>query len=892
MTRVFPRAAVRLSAAAALSFVALWPSQAQQSVEADRALLAQERYVTPPPEVARLVTAPRHLNSTLTQQSPDQRHFLVLHGDGLGNEQRFGKPHYYLGGLQVDYRANRARTLTTRGNSGVEIVDAETGARTKIEIPTGATASPPVWSPDGKQVAFLASFDDASYVYVADARNGASRRLTGRAALPVLSTALDWTPDGSAVYAVLVPEPRMPVPREPAVADGPIVRMTAPGVKNKTRTYASLLEGPYQKALLEYYGTGQLARIEARGGQVRNVGAPALINEVSVSPDGQLLRVTVMQKPFSYAVPVSSFGTEEQLWSADGKLLATLARRPLREGDSGDDPTTRASSDSGRRGITWYPGGGVAFLLQDAAPRRGRGAAARADSTADVPATGGDSTRGPRRKDRLYVWTAPFDSASAKPIVESDNRIAGVVFTTDGKWAVLSESANGVAHTYAVSLADPTAKKTIYRARGAQVGFNTGGFGGGGNNPRGGPDDDGFYANPGSVVLRQAGGTPRALVSADGASLFLEGTRYDRNPQTTAPRMFVDKVDLASGTKTRLFESDTAVYESGPIPVDADFARFVVTRETETQVPDQFLRDRASGQLKRLTENKDVTAEVTRMPRKLIQVTRADGYKFWTTVTLPPGYREGTRLPAMFWFYPYEYTDQESYDRTRRTFNKHKFPTTGPRSMEIMATQGYAVVQPDAPIVGSAGRMNDNYINDLRNNLSAVIDELDQRGLIDRQRLGIGGHSYGAFGTVNAMVSTPYFKAGIAGDGNYNRTLTPTGFQSERRDLWEARDTYLQMSPLLNADKLQGALLMYHSLEDQNTGTDPQNSIRLFHALRGMGKTASLYMYPYEDHGPLIQETLLDQWGRWVAWLDLYVKNNGKSTPAGSKVTAAGALLP
>ncbi len=530
--------------------------------------------------------------------------------------------------------------------------------------------------------------------------------------------------------------------------------------------------------------------------------------------------------------------------------------------------------------------------MQDPAPKRVRGAAARADTTSDTTA-GSDSTPGPRRKDRLYVWTAPFDSASAKPIVESDNRMAGVVFTTDGKWAVLSESANGMAHTYVVSLADPTVKKTIYRARGAQVGFNSGGpGGGGGNNPRGGPDDDGFYANPGTVVLRQAGGTPRALVTTDGASVFLEGTRYDRTPQTTSPRMFVDKVDLASGTKTRLFESDTAVFESGAIPVDADFARFVVTRETETQVPDQFLRDRATGQLKRLTENKDVTAEVTRMPRKLIQVTRADGYKFWTTVTLPPGYREGTRLPGMFWFYPYEYTDQESYDRTRRTFNKHKFPTTGPRSMEIMATQGYAVVQPDAPIVGSAGRMNDNYINDLRNNLSAVIDELDQRGIIDRQRLGIGGHSYGAFGTVNAMVSTPFFKAGIAGDGNYNRTLTPTGFQSERRDLWEARDTYLQMSPLLNADKLQGALLMYHSLEDQNTGTDPQNSIRLFHALRGMGKTASLYMYPYEDHGPLIQETLLDQWGRWVAWLDLYVKNAGKSAPAGNKVAAAGALLP
>jgi dipeptidyl aminopeptidase/acylaminoacyl peptidase len=208
--------------------------------------------------------------------------------------------------------------------------------------------------------------------------------------------------------------------------------------------------------------------------------------------------------------------------------------------------------------------------------------------------------------------------------------------------------------------------------------------------------------------------------------------------------------------------------------------------------------------------------------------------------------------------------------------------------MEIMATQGYAIVQPDAPIFGESGRMNDNYVPDLRNNLSAVIDELDRRGIIDRQRLGLGGHSYGAFSTVNAMVNTPFFNAGIAGDGNYHRTLTPTGVQSERRDLWDARETYLSMSPFLYADRLQGALLMYHSEEDQNTGTDPVNSIRLFHALQSMGKPAALFMYPYEDHGPLMKDTLLDQWGRWVAWLDLYVKNAGTTAPGAGKVAEEG----
>jgi dipeptidyl aminopeptidase/acylaminoacyl peptidase len=888
MTRFTPRATVRLwLAAGVLSFLGSLPVAAQQSVEAARALLAQERFVTPPPEVARLVTAPRQQNATLAQLSPDKKYFLATHNEGLGVKAKFGRPHVYLGGLQVDQRANRSRQFTTRGLSAIEIVSAETGAQTKVEIPAGATASSPAWSPDGRQLAFFANFDDASYVYVVDARSGSARRLTGRAALPVLATSLDWAPDGSAVYAVLVPESRMPMPQEPAVADGPLVRMTTTGTKNKTPTYASLLGSPYEKALLEYYVTGQLARIDARSGAVRNVGAPATIDEVSVSPDGQYVRVTLLQKPFSYLVPVSVFGTEEQLWTADGRRVTTLARRPLREntagGAGGDD--ARAASDTGRRAFAWYPGGGLAFLLQDPAPRRGRGAG-RADSTANEPA---DSARAPRRKDRLYVWPAPFEAGTARPIVESDNRVAGFVFSTDGKWALLSESAGGTAHTYAVALADPSAKRTIYRARGAKVGFASG-FGG---NARGGPDDDDFYGNPGEVVLRDgAGGAPEALVSGDGRSVFLEGTRYDRNPQNTAPRMFVDRVELATGTKTRLFESDTSVYESQPVPVDDDFNRFVVTRETETVVPDQWLRDRASGKLTRLTSNRDVTAEVTRLPRKLIQVTRADGYKFWVNVTLPQGYRAGTRLPGMFWFYPYEYTGQDQYDRTRRSFNKHKFPTAGPRSMEIMATQGYAVIQPDAPVFGAEGRLNDNYIPDLRNNLAAVIDELDRQAIIDRTRLGLGGHSYGAFSTVNAMVNTPFFKAGIAGDGNYNRTLTPNGFQSERRDLWTARDTYLQMSPLLYADRLQGALLMYHSIEDQNTGTDPVNSIRLLHALQGMGKTAALYMYPYEDHGPLIQETLLDQWARWVAWLDVYVKNAGKPGTAAEKVAAAGEVVP
>jgi dipeptidyl aminopeptidase/acylaminoacyl peptidase len=288
-------------------------------------------------------------------------------------------------------------------------------------------------------------------------------------------------------------------------------------------------------------------------------------------------------------------------------------------------------------------------------------------------------------------------------------------------------------------------------------------------------------------------------------------------------------------------------------------------------VPQQFLVE--NGQRKQLTNNEDLAPDLTSAPKQRFVVERPDGFKFRVTVTLPPGYQTGTKLPAMFWFYPREYTTQEQYDQPERTYNKNTFQAFGARSMAFLVRLGYAVVEPDSPIVGVQGEMNNNYVHDLRNNLAAVIDELDRRGIADRTRLGIGGHSYGAFSTVNAMVHTPFFKAGIAGDGAYNRTLTPLGFQSERRDFWQAPQVYTAMSPFFYANNLTGALLMYHGMHDQNVGTDPINSIRLFHALNGLGKTVALYMYPLEDHGPASKETLLDLWARWAAWLDKYVKN-------------------
>jgi len=712
-------------------------------------------------------------------------------------------------------------------------------------------------------------------VYVADAATGRSRRITTAPMLATFVTEPQWTANGRQIVAVLLPDRRGPEPKAPVIATGPKVRMTRDGLRHRTRTYADLLEWPHEHELVEYYATGQLATIDVRSRAVRKIGAPGMIQRVDPSPSGAWFRVTVMQKPFSYAVPVSQFGSIDQMWDANGRAVAELSRRELPEGDSDDDdgPASRAGSDTSKRNVEWMPSGDVLYYLQMDAPSAPAAAGARGAAGAD------EGQQRARARDRLFQWAAPFTADTRKPVFDNQNRISQVAFSADGKTVFAAENASGTAHVFAIDVVDPAKRFSLTRVRGlnASLGIGGGGFGGGGRGGNG-ADSVTFYQNPGTLVSERAGnggGTPVILTSPDSRFAYLEGVQYYRAFGDSAPQPFVDRIEIRSGDKTRLFTSARDKYERLVAPLDAEFRTVVLSRESPTEVEQFYRRDLATSAEAKLTENRDYSPEITNAQKKMISVSRPDGYQFWVTVTLPGDWRPGTRLPAIFWFYPREFTDQASYDRTKRTYNRNQFPNLGARSMVYLITQGYAVVEPDAPIVGESGRMNDNYVHDLRNNLAAVIDELDRRGIIDRQRLGLGGHSYGAFSTVNAMVHTPFFKAGIAGDGNYNRTLTPNAFQSERRLLWDARETYLSMSPFLYADRLTGALLMYHNLEDQNVGTAPINSERLFHALQGMGKPAALYMHPYEDHGPAAEETLLDMWGRWVAWLDKYLKATG-----------------
>jgi dipeptidyl aminopeptidase/acylaminoacyl peptidase len=857
------------------------PPEPAAELAGSRARLAAESYVTPPDVIARLVTAPRHLNVTLSQLGPDRRYFVREISAGMPTVANFGKPHLYFAGLQVDGAANRARVLTTRGAAGLELVEAATGAIRAIQVPTGATVSNPAWSPDGKQLAFIANFATASQLYVADVATGASRQVTRTPLLATLVTSVDWTADGATLLAVLLPEPRAPMPGRPAVATGPKVRLWLDSLKSPQRNFASLLDEPFDHALLEYYATGQLTAINLKTHAARKLGAPAMINAVDPSPDGKYLRVTTLRRPFSYIVQYGNFGEVEEIWDSAGKVLAEVAKRPLRESpDTSDNPVQRRDTGN-KRMLSWLPAGSGLYFVESNQPRGQSDSAAAPAGPAAAPAG--------NRPDRLVRWNSPFGPGDTTVLYRADGPISQLVLSEDATTAFIATTRAGTGELYAVRLAEPSRKYPIVRQRGyTPIIIGQGGFGGaGGGGGRGGAANDSlsFYNNPGGLATRRgAHGGSVAVLSGDTA-VYLIGTQFYRNYLERIPQPFVDRVTLASGAKTRVYQAPADVTESLVAPLDDDFDRAIVVREAAGTIPDSWLRDRKTGALTQLTHNQDYTPEFTGLVRKRVVVTRADGIKFVVRVTLPAGYQPNTRLPGMFWFYPNEYTDQAGYDRSLRTENVNRYPASQPRSIEFLATQGYAVANFDPPVIGETGRMNDNYVSDLTMNLIAVIDELDRQGFVDRTRLGIGGHSYGAFSTVNALAHTPFFKAGIAGDGMYNRTLTPTGFQSERRDLWSGQKTYLDMSPMLSADKLQGALLMYHNLEDQNVGTDPISSIRMMQALRSEGKTAALYLYPYEDHGPATRETILDLWGRWTAWLDIYVKNAGKPATKPTAVT-------
>ncbi|MFO7980998.1 MAG: prolyl oligopeptidase family serine peptidase [Candidatus Aminicenantes bacterium] len=372
------------------------------------------------------------------------------------------------------------------------------------------------------------------------------------------------------------------------------------------------------------------------------------------------------------------------------------------------------------------------------------------------------------------------------------------------------------------------------------------------------------------MTRRTGNGIAYTLTSSDGKSIYLEGNGYRENFK---PQPFIKKVDIKTGKEELVFEGSSEMYEEPLAVVDKDMNKIIISRESKDTFPQSYLRE-SDGTLTQLTDNQYPYPEFKDCQRIHFEFTRRDGLNCYGQVSLPPDYKEGERVPAVFWTYPREYQSFDDYKKSAiRGNNKNAFPHLSTRNAsDIWLSQGYAVVTPDIPIIGKGDTYNNHYIAHLVDSMYAAIRKVDNMGYVDADRLGHGGHSYGAFATGNILAHSPFFKAGIAGDGAYNRTLTPMTFQRENRFIWDAQDIYIEMSPFFEADHINTPMLMYHGAADNNSGTFLIQSERMMQALTGLGKEAVLYIYPYESHGPRCIETYMDLWARWVEWFDKYVK--------------------
>jgi dipeptidyl aminopeptidase/acylaminoacyl peptidase len=833
-----------------LTLLTCWPPLAMsQSMERDG-------YVLPPESVQELFRRDKNI-ATLDRLSPDGDHFVIPQFQELTDLKLMSQRTLRLAMLEFVPAVNREWRLATYGNYGLSFYSLKERRTYPVALPAETFVSDMRWSPDGSQLGFIAHMPTASQVWVADVRTGEARAVSDA---PVMATLvarpggggdtpetaagrmLQWLPDGS-LLTVLVPHGRGPEPAQPDVPASPIIRRSR-DKETPTSTQPFLLRTAHDERLFKYYTTAQLA-IVAPGRPPRPVGPPAMYLDYSVSPDGKHILRETLQDPLSYLVGFNNFARRLEVIDLEGHVVAEVRNRPLQEAQSrGNDPV----GDNLPRDVAWRPDGrGLSIVWRE------KGA-------------GEEDPNAPPRRDRLMLLPPPFDPGRGQTLVSTEHRISEVRYAKDGRYAFMTFGKRGQGGTaasrrediVAYDLTTPQPTQFVLKAN---------------------IDPEDPFKAPGDVMTTAtANGIQSAIVSTDGTSVFLRGEGYK---DTFKPQPFVDRVAIRTAASTRLFEGSSTTYDEPLVPLDADVSRLIVSREGKSMHPDSYLWTRSTGSMEKLTNNKDPYPEITGAQRVDFEFTRRDGVKVQARISLPVGYQPGTRVPAIFWTYPREFEDAKAYQRgaTRaRNHNAHT-PLSFLRWSDIWLTQGYALVYPDIPILGKDNKFNDNYRAHLVDTMYAAIRKVDELGYVDVNRIGHGGHSYGAFTTGNLLAHTPFFKAGIAGDGAYNRTLTPMTFQGERRSFWEAPETYVEMSPFFYADHINTPLLMYHGASDNNAGTFLIQSERMMQALTGLGKTAVLYIYPFESHAPRARENFLDLWARWLDWFDTYVKNAPAARP-------------
>lgn len=751
---------------------------------------------------------------------------VLLYRDTYKSIEELSEKEMRLGGLRI----NPATQIGSRVTFYDKVAVQKVGSK-NLQFVTGLPDQPKLsnvnWSPDQSMIAMTHTAKNGTEVWILDTEKAMATKLTSATVNANMGNPIRWFKDGkSLLVKMLADDKKALIDTSVEVPSGPTIS-TSDGSKAQNRTYQDLLKNPSDEHNFEQLALSKLVQVQLDGSKSAFLPS-AMYSEVSFSPDGSHVLVTQLKKPFSYIVTYGRFPKQMDVYDSSAKLVAPVNDVPLIE----EMPKGFMSEREGIRELSWR---------------------------SDRPHTlhyvlaldGGDPANEVAYRDALYSWEAPFEKGTAVELLKTIDRFRGVTYgdedtaiAYDYWWNTRNQ------RTYVFDPNDPNEKPVIISDRNYQD----------------------VYSDPGNFVTTKNTWDQNVL-KLNGNKAFLIGEGYSDKGQFP----FIDQMDLKTKKTKRLYESAyTDKKENLMEAIDMDKGEILVRIESPTTYPNYYIRDiDRKNDLKQITFFENPFEGLQNVQKELITYQRDDGLELSATMYLPPNYDKSKKekLPMLLWAYPREFKDKASAAQNTQNPNEFIYPSYG--SFVYWVMKGYVVLDDAAfPIVGEGDEEpNDTFIKQLVANGKAAIDAVDELGYIDRNRVAVGGHSYGAFMTANLLAHSDLFAAGIARSGAYNRTLTPFGFQSEERSYWDAPEVYNTMSPFMNAEKVDEPLLLIHGQADNNSGTYPLQSERYFNALKGLGATARLVMLPKESHGYRAKESILHVLWEQDMWLEKYVKN-------------------
>ncbi len=785
------------------------------------------KYMEPDPAIKKLAEA---APAPVVVMDESAENLVLLHRTLFSSIKELSDQEYRLAGLRINPRTNgRSRSryyenITVKKLSSMEELQVK-------GLPDNPRLGNIGWSPDFTKVAFTHDAETGIELWVLDVASASATKITE----PILNDVFwgnpyEWTKDSKGFLARVVPESRGSITPSNQAPEGPVVSENL-GKEAPARTYQDLLKSKADEKNFDYFATSAITKIDMEG-EMAELLPPAVYSSVSQSPDGKYILVETLLKPYSYLVQASRFAFNLSVYSPSGSLVKSLFDLPLDE----ERPRGRSSTTPQPRSFGW-----------------------RADQPSAVywvrAMDDGDQSKEVDYRDAIFELKAPFNG-EARLMAKVKDRYAGIRWGNDQMAVVMDrwwQSRQSQMYVF-----DPSKSNQELT-----------------------PDITYSYENryqlPGSFAMKSTrNGYSTLLTSKNGKNLYLIGEGY--SPDGNRP--FIDEYNISKASTNRLWRADGKThYETIADIIDIDRGEILTRRESKTENPNYFLRNiKKGGEPKALTSFENPYEAMKDVVSMNIRYKREDGVDLNAVLYLPPGYdkAEDGRLPVFLWAYPREFKDPKAAGQVKDS--PHRFVRISYGSPIFWAMRGYAVLdRTDFPIIGEGdSRPNDTFVEQLVANAAAAIDELDRMGIADPTRVGVGGHSYGAFMTANLLAHSDLFAAGIARSGAYNRTLTPFGFQNEERTFWEAPDIYFKMSPFMHAHKIDEPLLLVHGTHDNNSGTFPMQSDRLFNAVKGHGGTVRLVRLPFESHGYAAKESVMHMLWEMDQWLENYVKNREK----------------